>query len=236
LSLIAFSFGMLLKILWYARVQQYGFAHAMPAALIAVVAMWNWLPRFIAARGGSIWSMRSAAAVLILSSSWGYLRLDATQFAARSQAVGQRADQISADQRGAFANDILEQLRTRAAPGASLAVFPEGAMLNFLARRVNPTPYPSLMPTELSAFGEVRILEALRKHPPDYIVLAHRDTSEFAVQFFGRDYAQAIGRFIAEQYRPLALVGSQPLRDQRFGLLLLGRKLAADGGVSMAPH
>ena len=96
-------------------------------------------------------------------------------------------------------------------------------MLNFLARRVNPTPYPSLMPTELAAFGEAAPLRELERHPPDYVVLAQRDTSEFGVKFFGRDYARAIGRFIETHYRPVWLAGAPPFRDDRFGLLLLER-------------
>ena len=46
-------------------------------------------------------------------------------------------------------------------------------MLNYLARRVNPTPYCSLMPVEVVMFGEDQILEAFQRHPPDYFLLTN---------------------------------------------------------------
>jgi hypothetical protein len=56
------------------------------------------------------------------------------------------------------------------------------------------------------------------------VVLAQRDTSEFGVKFFGRDYARAIGRFLETHYRPVWLAGAPPFRGDAFGLLLLERK------------
>ena len=63
-----------------------------------------------------------------------------------------------------------------------------------------------------------------RRPPPDYIVLAHVDTSENGARFFGRDYGQRIHAWIHERYRQERLIGDAPLRDERFGLLLLRRK------------
>jgi len=146
---------------------------------------------------------------------------------------------------------MLQEISTRVDPNATLAVLPDGVMLNYLSRRANPTPYIVLVPTEVAYFGEDRILAAYEAHPPDYIVLVHKDTSEYGVQFFGRDYAQRIAAWIRAHYQAAVLIGAPPLHDDRFGLLLLKRAAPSaqnfgeattqiyahhDGGITFAQH
>ena len=109
-------------------------------------------------------------------------------------------------------------------PRQTLAVLPEGVMLNYLARRVNPTPYNKLMPPELIAFGEQDVLQAFADDPPDFIMLVHKDTSEFGARFFGRDYGRRIFEWIHAGYEPVLVIGHPPLRDERFGMMLMRRK------------
>ena len=80
------------------------------------------------------------------------------------------------------------------------------------------------MPTEVVFFGEARMLEAFEAHPPDWIMLAHKDTSEFGFRFFGQDYGQALFAWIMEAYQPVVLVGAMPLQSHQYGILLLSRK------------
>ena len=49
--------------------------------------------------------------------------------------------------------------------GATLAVLPEGVMLNYLLRRDSPLRVINLMPPELLVFGEEGILHALGAQP-----------------------------------------------------------------------
>ena len=223
-SMIVFALGMLFKMILYTRLHHYGFAHAMPAAMLAIAAAIAWVPRWIAGRGGSPLVFRAAAVAVLAVILVEFLQTNAFIFAGRIFPVAQGADRIIADERGRFVSDVLDELARRAAPGETLAVFPEGAMLNFLARRANPTPYPILMPTEMTMFGEDRILGALEAHPPDYIALVHRNTSEFGVTFFGRDYAQRIRTWIMSRYEPVFQAGAEPFQDQRFGIILLHRR------------
>jgi hypothetical protein len=212
LGFALFALGMLFKIVLYARLQQYGFAHAMPALLLTAAALIN---------AGAL--VRAAGVGILLALCAGFLQLDARQFGARTVSVARGGDHIWADERGRYVTQLLGELARRAPSAATLAVYPEGAMLNFLSRHANPTPYPSLMPTEVTTFGEDAPLRALERHPPDYVVLAQRDTSEFGVKFFGRDYARGVGRFIETHYRPVWLAGAPPFRSDAFGLLLLER-------------
>lgn len=112
--------------------------------------------------------------------------------------------------------------------GQTLAVLPEGVMLNFLLRRANPTPYTNFMPTEVVFFGETGMAEAFKALPPDWIMLVHKDTSEFGFRFFGQDYGQALFAWIMEAYRPVVVVGAIPLQSHRHGILLLSRKDRTD--------
>ena len=74
-------------------------------------------------------------------------------------------------------------------------------------------------------FGEERIVAAFEQSPPDWIVLLHQDTREYGPQwqYFGRDYGQALRRWIEANYRPVLLQGEEPLVRDQFGLLLLRR-------------
>ncbi len=120
---------------------------------------------------------------------------------------------------------ILPHLRQkRVAPGKTLAVLPEGAMINYLARRENPTPYINFMPLEVLVFGEGNILSAFERRPPDFVLLVHKDTSEYGPRFFGADYALRIGEWIHGGYEPVCAVGQPPLESDRFGMALLKRR------------
>jgi hypothetical protein len=105
----------------------------------------------------------------------------------------------------------------------TLTVIPEGVMINYLSRRVNPTPYNYFMPTDLMIYGEENMLKAFQANPPDYVCLVHKDTSEFGFTFFGRDYGQTLYSWIQRNYRRVKLIGRPPLKDERFGLELLKR-------------
>lgn len=69
------------------------------------------------------------------------------------------------------------------------------------------------------------MIEALNDSPPDFIFLVHKDTSEFGEKFFGRDYGRDLNAWIEERYveelLPMLDLGSEPFRDNRFGIRLL---------------
>jgi hypothetical protein len=77
------------------------------------------------------------------------------------------------------------------------------------------------MPTELELFGEDAIVRALEQSPPDVVLLVHKDTSDYGVRFFGHDYGRAMAAWIDARYEPVALFGSLPLTDSRFGVVAM---------------
>jgi hypothetical protein len=222
-SMVVFALGLLGKMILNVRIYHYGFALAMPATLLLVLALLDWAPAAIDQVGGSGVVFRGAALAAILVSAVVYLSVTDGQIRRRVHTVSSGADAFLADGRGVVVNKALEVLRNYVQPDQTLAVFPEGVMLNYLSRHVNPTPYTVFIPIELAMFGEDRMVASLQAHPPDYVMLVHRDTSEYGVPYFGRDYGYKTSSWIAANYRPALQIGPRPFQDGRFGMMLLQR-------------
>jgi len=140
------------------------------------------------------------------------------------QALSSGADTIISDIRGQAVDILLDQLIQRVKPDDTLVILPEGVMVNYLCRRINPTPYIAFMPSELIMFGEDKMLASFQKHRPDYIVLVHKNTAEYGFPFFGKDYGQQLFEWIKNNYNSILQIGAPPLQDQRFGILLMQAK------------
>jgi hypothetical protein len=123
---------------------------------------------------------------------------------------------------GAAMASAAAWIETNTAPTNTLAVLPEGVMLNYLTRRDNPTPY-AVFAFEVWAFGEQTMLSAYEKNPPDYIVLVQRDSSEYGVPYFGlqKGYGFDVMQWVRRNYEPVELIGSEPLQSGAFGIKIL---------------
>ena len=219
-----FSFTLLLKILLNVRIWHYGFVLGMPAALYLIVASMDWIPRRFASHPdrGLAWRIATVGVLGIVAGlCWGQMSVVLSR---KKFEAGSGRDSFRADASGHFINQFMHGVNRIVPAGATLAVIPEGAMLNYLLRLENPTPYANLMPPEMLVFGEERIVEAFRANPPDYIVLVNKDTTEFGARFFGQDYGRSLARWIKDHYEGVFLVGQAPFVDPHsFGLLLLRR-------------
>jgi hypothetical protein len=165
----------------------------------------------------------TAGTVLILTVVI-YLGFSSSHFSQKQYVVGWGSDQFRSDVRGSLTQNMLSRIVQRIEPGQSLAVLPEGVMLNYLARRATSIPYINFMPLELMLYGEDKILQALADQPPDFIAIVHKDTSEYGYRFFGADYGKEIMVWIRDNYGVIERVGGAPLRTGDFGIQLLARK------------
>ena len=224
-ALSLFALLLLGKMILRARLYHYGFALAAPGTILAVVALVGWIPAWIERRHGNGQVFRAVALAVLVVGAGVHVQRSRDWFAVKSIRVGLGADTFLADPRGDAVSKALTQIKAQTDPKQTLVVMPEGVMLNYLARRNNPTPYINFMPLELNVFGEQRMLAALQARPPDMIALVHKDTSEYGPRFFGRDYGQAIGAWVRAEYEPTTLIGAAPLQDDRFGILLLRRRV-----------
>lgn len=234
---LVFAEALLGKMLLNARIFDYGFALAMPATLLLVAALVEWLPRALERQGGhgGVFRAGMLTIITIIIMQALVLRIERTS---PQVWVGRWPDCLRVPaEYGGSVNQALAEITRRLAPEETLAVLPGGVMLNYLARRRNPTPYFVTLPTELALFGEERVLAALRASPPDYIMLASQNTNERDAPFFGRRYAQDLYEWVQAAYQPVAGFGErleELFEDAgRPGLILMQHKHAT-AAVTMA--
>ncbi len=172
LGLVVFSAILLGKIALRAHASHYGFALAMPGTLVLVAAIGQNLPAWIERRGGSGSVLRGAAAAAWLGLVAMSLYTDSHFFQTkRWEIAADTADSFRGSTRALEVRRMCVMIEQAVAPGGTLAVFPQGLMLNYLTRREQATAFVNFMPPEVMAAGEDRIIDALTRHPPDAIVV-----------------------------------------------------------------
>jgi hypothetical protein len=222
--LIIFSWVLLIKMLLNTRIYHYGFVLAMPATLVCVVAVFDWIPTAIKRKGGQQVIFYTAAFAIVSVITIRYVDISGMRYALKSVAVGKGADRFLSDRRGKFVNQAVEWLNRNVKTDETLAVLPEGIMINYLARLRNSTAIITAVPSDIFMFGEEYILQLIKKAPPTYIALVHRDDTEYGYRFFGLHYGQSIMHWLREEYRPVQLIGAIPFQDKRFGILIIKHK------------
>ena len=134
-----------------------------------------------------------------------YLGIAHGWYRSRTLEVGSGADRFYASTmsaQGRVANEALRMFEEVAFLHATLAVMPEGIMLNYLMRLESPLRVINLMPPEIMAFGENDVLRSLEAKPPDFVLLIPRSTVEYGYPRFGSDerYGLRIVTWINDHY------------------------------------
>jgi hypothetical protein len=221
-----FAFLLLAKMVLRARFEQYGFVLAMPATLLLVGALVGGIPRVLRGRYGGGTGARAvalggvvAACVFFLARSDGFYQRKTTE-------VGRGGDVVVADaRRGRLIGQALVELETRAEPGATVLVLPEGVGLNYWLRRRIPSRHYLFLPAEFAAFTEEAMLAELLDQPPEWILLMDRPHGEFGVGAFGTDPDNGAGllAWVDAHYERVRVLGAEPFRGDGFGIVILKR-------------
>jgi hypothetical protein len=231
-GLLATSFALALvaKTALNLHVYHYGFYLALPATLVLVVISLETIPRLLRDRYGCGIVFRALAIALLAVCTIYHLRWSHEIYGMKDYPIGRGGDKIvtfspAYDDAGPIVAEALTWLEAHTTSEQSMVGFPEGIMLNYLARRPTRTTCMNFMMTEMILFGEQELLAALHADPPDYVLLVHKDTAEFGVGWFGQDrrYGEAIMNWVKQVYEPVARFGAEPLRDRRFGISILKR-------------
>jgi hypothetical protein len=209
------------KIALNARLYHYGFALALPATMLAVVALLCWGPRQIERRGGAGVVARAGALAALGAVAAFYLTVTGYYVATKTATIGTGRDALRTDGlRGPAIARVLAELRSRDVAHRTLAVLPEGLMVNYLLRSQTPVPFQAM----LEPAAEAWLLPQLRARPPDLLVLVHRNTKEYGFRFLGRDYGRDFVRWMGGHYRLTSVYGEPPFQDRtRFGAAVLER-------------
>jgi hypothetical protein len=198
------------------RVYHYGFAMALPGTLLVVVAWLDIIPRHLTLSGTRLQLFRAGGVGALSLFALVHLVSSFVFFSARTRSLGEGADHLWVDRRGAIIDAAVHTVRSSVQPGQTLVVFPEGAMINFLARRPSSVAHITFLPTDFSQFGESSLLRQLQEHPPDFVLLLSthvRDLREYGCMNFGEDCGPKVGSWMRERYRGVfsAQVAGLPL-------------------------
>jgi hypothetical protein len=223
------------------RIWHYGFALAMPAFASSVYLLFWLLPKLLEKHQVPVGLFRMMIGLVLVIGLGNLFDQSQMVYAQKTATVGSGGDGIvtynaTADKTKAVRAALLWAEKNMPT-NATLAVLPEGVMLNYLTRHPNSTPCLDWNPTMLSVFGETTMTDALETHPPDYIFIVDWDSSDFGVGYFGSsaDYGLGLMQWIQKNYQAEVLIGSEPLKNGLFGIKILKRLPAAQvqaGGVN----
>lgn len=224
-----FSFFLLIKIFFNVRFYHYGFYQSMPAFLLLVCFLTGYVPQWLCHRRLHGDAFRTFIMIFMGIVIVHYMLLSTQIYRVKTFTVGNGNDRLYAfsprvNPHGLAVSYFLKWAKELSVD-STFAVLPEGVMLNYLARKRNPTKYINFMVPEMRFFGEGLILSDFMDKRPDFIILVHKDTSEYGVGFFGRDprYGKSIMDWVNKNYSPVARIGNEPLQDNNFGIKIMKR-------------
>jgi hypothetical protein len=221
--------GLLGKILLNARLFHYGFVLAVPGTMVAILALVDWIPAWIVERRGCGTAFRWASVALLGGFTAIYLQLTGTCLDRKATPVGEAGNAFIADSRGEQVNAVLGFLAREVPQHLSLAVVPEGVMINILSGRTNPSFCTNLMPPEIATLGEERILADLNRTPPDVLVVDLDRIGPQGLMFRNEVYATRIASWILAHYQLVAKFESPPAQPMRLRLGVM-RYRTVEGG------
>lgn len=228
---IVFALALLIKIAFRVRISHYGFYLSMPATLVIIACLLYWIPLWLRTRYKSGSVFRLLVIVLLIHGIIYHLNLSNHYYNVKNYPIGKGKDTFFT-----FSSDIFEPaaamdlslkwIDENIPPDATFAVLPEGVMINYLTRRRTSLPVTNFMMTELTLFGENRLLNDFKDHPPDYVIVTHKDSDELGVGPFGVDpqNGRGIMQWINLHYNSVALFGNEPLAEDSSGTgILIGK-------------
>lgn len=152
-------------------------------------------------------------------------RIESGYLAAKVHQVGAGPDRFRPDRRGMSINAAVAAIRSRSHAGSTLFVVPEGAMINYLARRQSPVPFLGFLPNGF--VEEPTVVRALLARPPDLIAITDRNVAEFGVGPHGRGHGKEVMAVIERDYRSIGQFGPSPLVPGGNGIQVLARSADA---------
>jgi hypothetical protein len=210
------------------HIHHYGFYLGLPAAIFVVVVSVGAVPRLLAERafgGGRVVRPVALATIgLLLVYS---MALSTMSNARMTVPVGRAQDVMygpspDVSPTGELAAALVASINSHVPPDATLAVLPDGTLMNFLTRRPNPTPFNQIMPPTLVAFGVDHVLQSYTARPPDYIALYDWSGDEYGVGEFGSPkWGAEVVAWVRERYETIRSV---PSSDTSIGFSLWRRR------------
>ena len=222
------SLALTAKLGFFCRIWHYGFALAMPAFVSGLYLLLWALPRQLELRGGRPHLFRGLLWLMLLPGLLRLTQASLTIYSHKTMPIGSGADAILAFDPHYRAKDAdiaaaLRWVQNNVPPRATLAVLPQGTLLNYLSRHANPCGYVGWTPPEVAAFGQEEMTRDLMAHSPDYVIEYYVDYSEYDAPVFGREarFGREAQQWIDAHYQSACLIGHDWLKDGQFGVRIL---------------
>jgi len=227
-ALPVFALLLLLKVFLAVRLSHYGFALAMPGALLAGSLLLGALPEHAVRRGWSAPTARALAGTLLMLIAVRHTAQSLHWYGLHTYPLGGGADRMftldpAYSGFGPAMRKTLRYLREEVPPGASFLALPSGVILNYLSRRRSPVRWYDFTPPDLAAGREERMIEDLARARPGHVLLIARPTAEFGAPRFGRDYGRELWTWVRRNYHPVYQAGAVPFAGRGFGILVTRR-------------
>lgn len=219
-----YSLILLFRILLNARVDHYGFALAFPGTMLMVCLLIYFLPTWVKSNNGNGLFVKIMSLALLVSFAFAQHIQSDKYYAAKTAAIASDRDLFyGTPEMAEMMNLVVNKINKTLKPNETLLVVPEGVMINYLARRIDPIRETELTPPAIDMWGEKELLHQVVNAKPDYVLFVNRDTSEFGFSQFGSDYGVSIMKEIKDKYKPSWLVGKKPDPQKNFTFILFKR-------------
>jgi hypothetical protein len=213
------------RMLLYGRIQHYGFFQAALAAMVVVAAMAaEWPARVALTRYGRFSASAGMMALIASGIIVGLAPISARLLDAKTLAIGSGSDLFYAFPASIWPSGELvrasSEYLSRTHLDGTVLVLPEGVMINYLTRRLTPTATYRFFASDLADGREERLVEQMKRNPPEQIVLLSRDLREYGIARYGekKGEGQAFLQWIGTDYQLAARMWGDPLDPGQAGV------------------
>jgi len=205
------------------RIYQYGFIQASLASLVIVAVIVEELPSLLKLKNLEVVVFRVGIFAMLACGVSTIINQTKTLEVAKTLAIGRGSDlfytypaQVSAY--GEIVKNFSDIL-SDATDKQTLAVIPEGIMINYLSRKVSPL---SVQAYYSNRQAEEKLVAALKIMQPGWIVYMSRDLKEYGVSLYGAkgQCGELIVDWINKNYRIKTSLGQDPYQSVGVGGLL----------------
>ena len=199
-----FSFLVALRIIFFVYASHYGFYILVPGLIVYHVFFFRTLPqvtrnKFLTA------AFYAGFTLVLLVLMADHFQLSKAFYQQKTLGVPSPKGELSvrADRHGEGVRELVDLFRNKTPKNATVVVFPEGLMINFLAERQNPLYYYSFLPQDMVRESvEQAMVDDIALKKPDYVVVLQRSVAEYGSRGFGIDYGKKILAYIVKNYTP----------------------------------
>lgn len=240
-----FAFLFTLKMFFALHIHHYGFALAMPATLLGILLLLHLLPESLRLYTppprkhdadettppysyGKLWQIVTVS--ILVGGMMGHFATSSRVWFTKNVSIGAGGDMFWGesirDRRIIAVRRAYDFLKREMGTRDTLAVIPDGTMLNYLLRKKNPTPYLLLGPWDMRAAGGDAVVTAeFEKNPPLWIIVTSDDPGIHGTgQFGAADYGEKLADWIRGHYLNAFIVREASETSGGYSISILKRR------------